>query len=587
MTNYEKQGGHNLPISSNHLKSALVCSFMIHAIGMNSERLGQLWSEKESIVYVAQQRMRAALESRPVQRAEYEKSLKGALENGEHIDGGEFVLLQEYMAGSIDDLRMREALKRLHDIEAEIRSDANLANEIATLKKIVAAQGEYSGDNSYLSTLLLDKKGNCKARARFTAALIDRLYPAMEIRYQVVKVDRVMHIRTMAQVDGQWYNMEELERPMTVGDVMGSVIYKKEDPIKSYVGEKSVGTYVSPAIKINSPTKLSVSDDYENIPLPSGVSSDNIKDITSANPYSSGVPQGMAAIGMPVKDVDKVVEGETMPVYYGSRRWDAAFDVKILKPEEVNSMEARSTEWKNYIKADEPSPDSLGAPKLERWAVYEPEESPGWNGFLNRFLMNAVNHQEERMPSESSIIEHSMFQNYKMWYGWNVHDSNKDAGLLAEISRSRTLREVAYRWAAPSLKKGFVVLNVETRRKHLKTLMHLQEYLKTYDHNKEKAYLTRIKDELTYDSVFTRVAPEDYPAYLENRNSPSAKKDWGADYSKFSADEKLAYTNRYAEAFIFRRIEQGMKLEEARHWVEQGISDMEELMDEPQVTFGE
>ena len=56
-------------------------------------------------------------------------------------------------------------------------------------------------------------------------------------------------------------------------------------------------------------------------------------------------------------------------------------------------------------------------------------------------------------------------------------------------------------------------------------------------------------------------------------------------FRRLSPERRLQTENRYAEAFIFRRIEGGMPVQVAQKWVNQGITDMTALMDEPKVEF--
>lgn len=115
-------------------------------------------------------------------------------------------------------------------------------------------------------------------------------------------------------------------------------------------------------------------------------------------------------------------------------------------------------------------------------------------------------------------------------------------------------------------------------------MRHLKQYLENYDHKKERQYLEDL-EELGNTDNFVIYSPDEYMAINKVGSYLVPDPELIKDYEIDRMDEIPARANRYAEAFIFRRIDGGMKLEDAKYWVEKGIQEMEALVDKPQVTF--
>lgn len=280
-------------------------SLALHAPLILQERLGEVWEEKENIVYVAKESAKSVLNSHPLEKRRYIDELKEALERGEHIDLGEFYLKSQYLDGRLEADRMREALDKLASVEAEVRIDKDKMGTLDVLDGIKERDGKHEAAHSYLSTVVLEGKGNCKARERFSASLVDRVYPDMEIAYQKVKLDGGRHTRTLVKAEGQWRNMEDpTGPPLSESDLAGTVLFSKYDYVQHYVGQDNLGEYKKPSRVIESHTKFLITDDYLVPPLP-GVDFDHIKDVSSS---------GSGASGMALGSVGKVAFGSPAPV---------------------------------------------------------------------------------------------------------------------------------------------------------------------------------------------------------------------------------------------------------------------------------
>ena len=57
----EQQERNESSPTRSRLRDSIIYSLALHAIVINAERFGQIWDEKESIVYMAQQNLKAVL----------------------------------------------------------------------------------------------------------------------------------------------------------------------------------------------------------------------------------------------------------------------------------------------------------------------------------------------------------------------------------------------------------------------------------------------------------------------------------------------------------------------------------------------
>lgn len=288
---------------------AVALAVALHTPYFLNSRCGEAWEERDNIVHAAKEAVKSTLISRPLERDKYIRKLKEGLENGASVDLGEFYLRTEYIEGRIDEVRMKESLKKLASAETELRAEMEEKGVIKTLKAITESQGGYSEPNSYLSSAVDDKKGNCQAREKYTAALVQRLYPDAKIAYQNVKVEGEMHTRTLVEIDGQWHNMENPEAPMTDKELEGTVLYDKYDYVRNYAGEKPIGEYrkrPDTQTSEKTHTKLTATDDYLHLPLPEGVSTEDIACIGGKDsPAKNNVP---SAADMNTIDIVPMVE---------------------------------------------------------------------------------------------------------------------------------------------------------------------------------------------------------------------------------------------------------------------------------------
>lgn len=258
-----------------------------------------MWDARGDIAYVTKESAKSVLYGHPLEKSEYVDELKEALERGDHIDLGEFYLKSQYLDGRLEETHMCETLDGLDTIEADTLEDKEKLETLDVLSGLRKRGGKHDDRYSYLSTIVLEGLGDCHAREKREATIIHRVYPDMEMLTQKVKINGVKHTRLIVKVEGQWRSMDDIKGPpLTEDDLAGTVLYEKYDYVKHYVGQNNLGNYRKPPKPINSHTKLSVTDDYLDLPLPDGVDADDIKDVAFDASKAGGA--GLGGVGQGV-----------------------------------------------------------------------------------------------------------------------------------------------------------------------------------------------------------------------------------------------------------------------------------------------
>jgi len=167
-------------------------------------------------------------------KSEYIGRLKESREKQE--DDGIFYLKSEYFAGGIDANELKEAERKLTEIIEYFRKlAAKEKNIFRVLHELIQEQAAYKGKSSYLSRLLLSRKGNCEARAKLIVSVINKIYPDLPVQLQFYRD----HVRALVQINGKWYAMEKPTlTPINEDDLKNTVLAEPSIFIKSYLGEK-------------------------------------------------------------------------------------------------------------------------------------------------------------------------------------------------------------------------------------------------------------------------------------------------------------------------------------------------------------
>ena len=279
-------------------RRVVVLSLALHSPLILQERPKEVWEERENIVYVAQEATKAVLNRHPVEKSEYVSELEETLSQGRHIDLGDFYLRTQYLEGRLDEAGLRAALDKLADEEDIVRGKQNGHSIPDVLEEIKKRRGSYSLRNSYLSTLLLEGCGNCSARQRFTASLINRIYPDAEMTFLVLKLDNVMHVVTLVRGEGGWINADNPKGPPLIdADLNGFVLYQKYDDVRSYIGQDHLGEYWGSPDDVDSYTRFKVSDDFMWNSFPDGIGWSDIRSVTGNSNALYAMGLGLGAVG--------------------------------------------------------------------------------------------------------------------------------------------------------------------------------------------------------------------------------------------------------------------------------------------------
>lgn len=170
---------------------------------------------------------------------------------------GMFFLKSEYYEGGIDKNELEEAIKKLEEVIENFRQMAEKdKNVYRVLHELIQEQAAYKGNSSYLSRLLLSRKGNCEARAKLMISITNKIYPDLPVKLQMYRD----HIRAIVQINDQWYSMEKptLE-PIMEDDLKNTVLAEPSIFVQSYINEKVSVKEIDVTGNSNPPKKL-VSD---------------------------------------------------------------------------------------------------------------------------------------------------------------------------------------------------------------------------------------------------------------------------------------------------------------------------------------
>jgi hypothetical protein len=577
------------------MRRSLIFSALLHVPIFAGDSIKEVMGNP-NIVYATKEWTKGIVNAKYSERWEYKDQLREAINRGENVDLGNFYLRMELMEGRIDEARMEDAKVRLGKIELELKAKASVSTKKEILNAIILLHGTGSIQHSYLSTLLLDKKGNCHARQKLTATLVQRIYPDMPIQYQILKIDGIIHTRALVELEDGWYSIEVPSLNRVNPEAMnGTVFYESDDEMDYYVGKEVKGKYINKKREdFSSPVKIELSDDLGMPILPSPVGIRDIRNFDSFTNSNVGntLDNGKSGTGASGHSSNVQINGSRgMGIFFGAgeKGWGNPAELETVSQEQANKLVEISKKWDEYLNVQSPpafnSDDGsvVVLPDIEPDKDIEPDNGDikhSWESLLSGFMRSLLNNAKEITPVESIIVQHSLFQNYFLWEE-RLFGNDLFKFTLQKICHSPELQQALYTWASPYLKKAFVALDKETRTKHLQTLLHLREYLKNYDYQKERNYLKKLHSNKD-DYFFVHISPEEYYDRKYYHNVNDYRIIWYEDLDKKGQE---ARRNRYAETFVFRRIEMGMTVQDVRRWVEQGIQDMQSLIDKPQVKF--
>ena len=179
-----------------------------------------------------------------------------------------------------------------------------------------------------------------------------------------------------------------------------------------------------------------------------------------------------------------------------------------------------------------------------------PDISMEWGKVLDKALLefSLENHRwwYEKADDECRIlvqVAYGLLQSDNFYWGAEFNET------LKKFYNSPRHLRIMYRWALPSVRQVFRQLPRKERITYINILRHAKKYAQSYNHKQEEAYLRKLK--------------EDYNEYQFAIRGPDDKKD---------------NPYRKVEAFIFRRVRDGMSIREIRKWIKVGIRDLRPLV---------
>jgi hypothetical protein len=214
-------------------------------------------------------------------------------------DLGNFFLETEYHEGRLTPEELKRAQETL-DASIQYYQELLKSTEVGeVLNSLIRGQGNYSTKHSCLNQILNEKKGNCEARAKFMAVVLNRLGPKIpkeSIKFQLFR----NHIRTVVLLNGDWYTMEKPSlAKLEKKDLENTALIGLDSFIKSYLGEK-IEAQVELVEKNASLTTTPMTDSYFELELAEGISKNDLRDF-SDNGFDGEIITGMDYLDNPIR----------------------------------------------------------------------------------------------------------------------------------------------------------------------------------------------------------------------------------------------------------------------------------------------
>ncbi|MDP3771731.1 MAG: hypothetical protein Q8R16_05510, partial [bacterium] len=139
-----------------------------------------------------------------------------------------------------------------------------------------------------------------------------------------------------------------------------------------------------------------------------------------------------------------------------------------------------------------------------------------------------------------------------------------------------------YDWAMPQAKIAWQMLPLEDQRIYLDILTHGQQYLATYNHKRELAYLERLDAgkcpvPVWYSDNDGDGVDDDHDGAIdEDVGKWDPKEGCPRQFASVGPDGK-ENPYRKLETFFFRRARQGVKVADMRYWLDRVVAELRPL----------
>ncbi|MBU1132195.1 hypothetical protein KKC32_03040 [Patescibacteria group bacterium] len=211
---------------------------------------------------------------------EVKKSLKAELEKSEKfedVDLLKFFLLSELAEGA-DPSDYEDALEIFNEDVEKFKKMSKTEPMIKVLHEMTQESGRHVKSSSYLTKLLVERQGNCEARAKLMMSFMQAVYPKAKIKLQRLS----NHILVMAPVADSYYALEKpTPRKIEFKDMQDTVLYDPDVFIKLYLKHEVQGSRVISGKKVKSES-APPSDTYFHFPPVEGIKASSGSNETEA-----------------------------------------------------------------------------------------------------------------------------------------------------------------------------------------------------------------------------------------------------------------------------------------------------------------
>lgn len=232
-----------------------------------------------------------------------------------------------------------------------------------------------------------------------------------------------------------------------------------------------------------------------------------------------------------------------------------------------------------------PEPDKLesgslatcGYPSTSSWAKV-------LRSALDAFVAVPRTYDDTEQQRIQTSVAYGILQTVDGGLGEYSGDTHHDfrSRVLPFVLRSRRLTGIAYDWAMPHLRGAWQELPPDAQRIYLGILEHGQRYLSTFSMKREQAYLAQLQrgvcdpPEWLRDNDSDGVDDDGDGQIDEDAGRWDPKRDCERQFVARGPDgEQNPY--RKLEAFVFRRVQQGVAVADMKLWLDRVIGELRPL----------
>lgn len=183
--------------------------------------------------------------TRGEQQVKLKEAIKEELRDIEKKDELKKVNLRKFfldteLAEGISESEYNDANNKIEEMVEKFKGMKEKDFMLKILHEMVQEQGKYEPTMTYLSDLVNDREGNCKASAKLMLVLMQEVFPEQKVKIQ----EFGDHIRVITEIAGEWYAMEKpTPAKLTLADLENTALHESDAFLKFYLGEGSGRVY--------------------------------------------------------------------------------------------------------------------------------------------------------------------------------------------------------------------------------------------------------------------------------------------------------------------------------------------------------